>query len=126
MIINKNKLKKLIPFLIVLILIVSILLPIGQAIDVEHIDGIEKGPSFKPVIPLKKTTFVNFDTEKLLDDYAYLASIPTAIFSSDGKLYSYPLQLSHLSQQEAHGMLHNFHLIEDNLTDNLVLRQHLE
>jgi len=53
--------------------------------------GFDKGPSSLPVIPLKKATFIGFDKETLLDDYAYLACVPTAVFQNDEKLYSHPL-----------------------------------
>jgi hypothetical protein len=55
--------------------------------------GFTKGVSWKPVVPLKKATFVNFDENGILDDYAYLAAVPTAIFSdpSHNRLFSNPL-----------------------------------
>ena len=53
--------------------------------------GFDKGPSSLPVVPLEKTTFIGFDKETLLDDYAYLACVPTAVFQNDEKLYSHPL-----------------------------------
>ncbi|KAA0006812.1 MAG: hypothetical protein FE042_05040, partial [Thermoplasmata archaeon] len=42
--------------------------------------GYKKGVSWAPVVPLKKVTFVNFDENSYLDDYAYLSAIPTAVF----------------------------------------------
>ncbi|MCK4348703.1 MAG: hypothetical protein KAW47_08810 [Thermoplasmatales archaeon] len=69
----------------------SVLLPIISAADVDHIKGFDKGPSYKSVIPLKEVTFVNFDEETLLDDYAYLASVPTAVFDDGERLFSHPL-----------------------------------
>ena len=87
----RHNLKKIFSTLIILILVTSIFLPLGQGIDVKNIIGFDKGSSFASVIPIKKTIFVNFDNEKLLDDYSYLAAIPTAVFSADGKLFSYPL-----------------------------------
>jgi len=83
--------KKIIPILIVTILVLSILLPLGQAVNFDYIVGFEKGPSYKSVIPIKKTIFVNFDDEKLIDDYSYLAAVPTAVFNSNGNLFSNPL-----------------------------------
>ena len=62
-----------------------------QVIDGININGFDKGPSYKPVDPLKKITFVNFDEDSLLDDYSYLAAVPTAVFSDNSKLYSHPL-----------------------------------
>jgi len=67
------------------------IVPITLATDVNRIKGIDKGPSYLPVVALKKTTMVNFDEDTYLDDYAYLAAVPTAVFQSDGKLFSYPL-----------------------------------
>jgi len=61
------------------------------AADASDNMGFDKGPSAMPVVPLKKTTFVNYDKESLIDDYAYLASVPTAVFSNQDKLYSHPL-----------------------------------
>ena len=55
--------------------------------------GFDKGVSWKPVLPLKKVTFVNFDKDSYLDDYAYLAAIPTTVFydKSGDRLVSHPL-----------------------------------
>ncbi|MEF8847696.1 MAG: bacteriocin immunity protein [Candidatus Thermoplasmatota archaeon] len=40
---------------------------------------------------MKKTTLINYNEERLIDDYAYLASLPTAVFKENEKLYSHPL-----------------------------------
>jgi hypothetical protein len=40
---------------------------------------------------MKQVTFVNFDEDSYLDDYAYLAAVPTAVFQDKGRLFSYPL-----------------------------------
>jgi hypothetical protein len=85
------KLKNFISVFIVALFIISILLPIVNSVDLNYIKGFEKGPSFKPVVPLKKTIFVNFDNENLIDDYSYLAAVPTAIFNDGDNLYSYPV-----------------------------------
>jgi hypothetical protein len=61
------------------------------AVNIDHISGYDKGPSYRPVVPLKKTTLVNFDQETYLDDYAYLAAVPTAVFYSEDNLFSHPL-----------------------------------
>jgi len=53
--------------------------------------GFDKGPSYKPVASMKKVTFVNFDEEIYLDDYAYLAAVPTAVFDDGDRLFSNPL-----------------------------------
>jgi len=76
----------------VLCMILSpVLLPVISADDVDHIKGFDKGPSYEPVIPLKKITFVNYDENSYLDDYAYLAAVPTAVFDDGGRLFSHPL-----------------------------------
>ncbi len=50
-----------------------------------------EGISWSRVVPVKKVTFVKFDENSFIDDYAFLAAIPTAVFYKDGKLYSHPL-----------------------------------
>ena len=67
------------------------IIPVAVADNVERIQGFNKGPSYKSVVPMKKTTFVNYDEETYLDDYAYLAALPTAVFSDEDKLFSHPL-----------------------------------
>ncbi len=58
-----------------------------------NLNGFEKGISWRPYIPLKKTTFVHFDEESYTDDYAYLASVPTAVFYDNNNdiIFSNPL-----------------------------------
>jgi hypothetical protein len=87
----KIKLKNFVSVLTVAILLVGVLLPLGSADNISNMSGFERGPSFNTVIPIKKTIFVNFDTENLIDDYSYLAAVPTAVFNEDNNLYSYPL-----------------------------------
>ena len=55
--------------------------------------GFDKGPSYLPVAALKKVTLINYDEESHLDDYAYLASVPSAVFKDQKNdlLYSHPL-----------------------------------
>jgi len=55
--------------------------------------GFTKGVSWESVVPLKKATFVNFDENGILDDYAYLAAVPTAVFSdsNNDRIFSNPL-----------------------------------
>ena len=72
------------------LLTVSIL-PVALAADTKHIKSFDKGPSYKPVAPVKKITMVNFDEETYLDDYAYLAAVPTSVFNNEDKLFSHPL-----------------------------------
>jgi len=57
-----------------------------------NIRGYDRGVSWANVVPLKKITFVDFDENSYLDDYAYLACVPTAVFyDGNGRLFSYPL-----------------------------------
>ena len=59
----------------------------------ERFKGYDKGVSWKPVVPLRKVTFVNFDKDSYIDDYAYLAAVPTTVFYDKDmdRLFSYPL-----------------------------------
>ena len=86
-----NESKKIIPLSIVFIMLVGALLPMAQATDLKFIKGFDEGPSYTSVVPMKKTTFVGYDENSILDDYAYLAAVPTTVFNYDGKLFSYPL-----------------------------------
>ncbi|MEF8879145.1 MAG: hypothetical protein V5A64_01980 [Candidatus Thermoplasmatota archaeon] len=74
------------------ILTASVLIPIASATDdTSDYNGFDKGPSSSPVAPLKKTTFIEYDEDSYLDDYSYLASLPTAVFKDKETLYSHPL-----------------------------------
>ena len=69
-----------------------IIVPAGSANkETLNIEGFSKGVSYKPVVPVKKATFVNYDENSYLDDYAFLASVPTTVFSSGKQLVSSPL-----------------------------------
>jgi len=81
--------KRAIISLIIFILLLNIILPNTTANS--ESDGYDKGVSWKPVIPIEKVTFVNFDEESYIDDYSYLAAIPTSVFCFEDKLYSHPL-----------------------------------
>jgi len=83
--------KSLMTILVLIIMLLGTLLPIGQATSIKNFEGCNKGPSYTFVVPTKKTTFVGFDEYSYLDDYAYLAAVPTAVFKNDGKLVSHPL-----------------------------------
>ena len=90
-----NKLKKNRRFLTisaVFLMVISTIIPATIA-DTTATPGFDRGVSWKPMIPLKKVTFVNFDQESTLDDYAYLAAVPTSVFyDKNGKqVYSNPL-----------------------------------
>ena len=76
---------------IVYIMIIAAILPTTLAVDVNRINGFDKGPSYTSVVPMEKVTFVNYDEESYLDDYAYLAAIPTSVFNDGDKLFSHPL-----------------------------------
>ena len=95
---NWVKLNKSIVIFCVCLMIIIILFPIVTSGNIDNINGFDKGPSNKSVVALKKVTLVQFDEEKLIDDYAYLASVPTAAFCYDGRLFSHPL----LFYQEEH------------------------
>lgn len=53
--------------------------------------GFSKGVSHQPVVPIEKATFVQYDESTYLDDYSYLAAVPTSVFNYQNQLYSHPL-----------------------------------
>jgi len=85
------QLKKVIIVAIILMLFLGIFTPVTKSEFAILAKGFDKGPSYKPVVPIKKTTFVNFDKDSLLDDYAYLSAVPTAVFTEGDKIVSHPL-----------------------------------
>ena len=92
--INNRKINLYYTTIIMTILVLStITAPISFANNKEDNEGFNKGPSIKPVIPIKKVTLVNFDENKFLDDYSYLAAVPTAVFYNKdmNAIYSNPL-----------------------------------
>ena len=91
MIKKRIKLSSFVAISVVCIMMGAAIVPSIFATGINRITGCNKGPSYLPVVPLKKTTMVNFDEETYLDDYAYLAAVPTAVFQSEDKLFSYPL-----------------------------------
>ena len=68
---------------------------IGKESTEIYSKGFDKGPSYTNVLPVKKVTMVNYDPDSLLDDYGYLASVPTAVFRDQNTLYSHPLLYYH-------------------------------
>ncbi|HHH80218.1 MAG TPA: hypothetical protein ENL13_04885, partial [Thermoplasmatales archaeon] len=82
------------PVLFVVLMLVSSALPVAVAESniKNSVKGYDKGVSWQPVVPLKKVTFVNFDENSYLDDYSYLAAVPTTVFydKDGGRLFSYP------------------------------------
>jgi hypothetical protein len=88
----------IIALFIILTMIGGAVLPIVIADTSKiYVDGFEKGISWKPYIPLKRTTFVQFDEESYIDDYAYLAAVPTAVFYGkiEDQIFSNPLLFYH-------------------------------
>jgi len=85
--------KKIFVFSIVTLMIALVLFqPIITADDPPIFrKGFDKGVSFENVVPLKKATFINYDEKSYLDDYAYLASVPSSVFYEEDNLYSHPL-----------------------------------
>ncbi|MEF8879709.1 MAG: cell wall-binding repeat-containing protein, partial [Candidatus Thermoplasmatota archaeon] len=86
----KNK-KQILALLIAVLMTVGVLIPLTQAEKNFGENGFDKGPSSLPVVPVKKATLVNYDENSYLDDYAYMASVPSAVFKNENKLYSHPL-----------------------------------
>ncbi len=90
---KKNKIKFCITLLIAGVFLTGIFLPMTQGGKLGYVKGFDKGPSYTSVVPLKKTTFVKFDKNSYVDDYAYLASVPTAVFKDqkEDRIFSNPL-----------------------------------
>jgi len=86
-----NKLKISMSLSIIFILISITLIPIVSAVNIDKLKGINKGPSYLPVVPLKNVFFINYDEDGYLDDFAYLAAVPSSVFQQNGRLFSYPL-----------------------------------
>ncbi|RLF50715.1 MAG: hypothetical protein DRN19_04040, partial [Thermoplasmata archaeon] len=79
---------------IILVMLLSISFPVVAKTNIKDFyRGYDKGVSWKSVVPVRKVTFVNFDENSYLDDYAYLSAIPTAVFYDREKdrLFSHPL-----------------------------------
>lgn len=58
-----------------------------------YVDSFDRGITWKPYVPIKKTTFVNLDKNSYIDDYAYLAAIPNSVFydKNQGEIFTNPL-----------------------------------
>jgi hypothetical protein len=56
-------------------------------------NGYTEGVSWKTVVPIKNAILVNYDGESYIDDFAYLASVPAAVFysQSEDQIFSSPL-----------------------------------
>ncbi len=90
---KKNFKKNVFVYITIISLILGLLVPITNAKQIDIIKGYDKGPSYTNVVPMKKVTFIDFNKTSLIDDYAYLACVPTAIFKDQEKdrLFSHPL-----------------------------------
>jgi len=104
---NRNlRLNIIITFLTIVILIFGAILPsVNANIEIDFIEGFKKGVSWKPLVPMKKVTFVNFNKEDIIDDYAYLSSVPASVFYDEKKerIFSNPLlffQDEYISENE--------------------------
>jgi len=77
---------------VIFILTVS-LFPISYGENVKEFSSGFEGVSWKKVVPLNKVTLVQFDENSYVDDYAYIAAIPSAVFYDEkmDKIYSNPL-----------------------------------
>ena len=81
---------------IIVVMIFGIVTPTAFAENCCYYEkGFDKGVSWMPIVPMKQATLVKFDNMSLLDDYAYLASVPTSVFynngGENGQLFSHPL-----------------------------------
>lgn len=92
--------------LIIVMLVTGAVMPvvIADMGSAQHYKGFKKGISWQPLVPMKKVTFVNFDSENLIDDYAYLASVPASVFydKNEKRIFSNPLlyyQDEHISNK---------------------------
>jgi len=93
MYIKKIKVKIISITVLISLIFMSCVTPVISAenVNINRINAFEKGIPWQKFETLKKVTFVNFDKETLIDDYAYLASIPASIFSNGDMIFSSPL-----------------------------------
>ncbi|MCK5559755.1 MAG: hypothetical protein KAJ51_04155, partial [Thermoplasmata archaeon] len=93
MLINKKLILTIFVVVILLALVVwGALAPGEESERAVALPGFE-GVSWTNVVPIKKTTLVNYDPDSYIDDYAYLAAVPASVFYSQNndKLFSNPL-----------------------------------
>jgi len=57
----------------------------------EKIENLPKAVAWKELKPFSALTLVGMDKESYIDDFAYLASVPTAVFREKDSLYSSPI-----------------------------------
>lgn len=88
-----RKMKNMMSLMIVAILLMSVFIPLTYGANLSYVNGFDKGPSYTSVVPTKEVTLVNYDEDSLVDDYAYLASVPTAVFKDQksNRMFSHPL-----------------------------------
>ena len=85
--------------LLALFLLSSPLLPLFGVVPVAAYGGRDAAwnpnglqhVAWKPLNPMATATFVGFDRDSYLDEWAYLAALPTSVFSAKGQLYASPL-----------------------------------
>ena len=77
--------------LLTVVMLISTGFTSGVLSDISGERGFSKGVTWQPFVPVKKTTFVKFDKDSLLDDYGFLAAVPASVFSHSGVLYCNPL-----------------------------------
>jgi len=90
---KKDKIKFFMALLATSLFFTGMLIPMTQGEKLQYAKGFDKGPSYTSIVPLEKVTFVNFDENSYLDDYAYLAAVPTAVFKDqdEDRMFSNPL-----------------------------------
>ena len=80
--------------LLISLLINTLLLNAAFAeLDANNHKGFNKGVSWKPIVPMKKVTLIKSNEDNLIDDYSYLASIPSSVFYDEinNRIFSNPL-----------------------------------
>ena len=86
-----KKLKKHLIIFIIIHLCFSLFIPQVNSVNLQNIPSTDKGPAYKSVIPLKKITLIQHDENTYIDDFMYLASVPTCVFNQDNLLFCNPL-----------------------------------
>ncbi|NIA10309.1 MAG: hypothetical protein GWP10_11435, partial [Nitrospiraceae bacterium] len=78
---------------VVVMMVVSPLLSLSYGQDVKELPSGFEGVSWKKVVPVNKVTLVKFDENSYVDDFAYMAAIPSSACYDDktDKIYSNPL-----------------------------------
>ncbi len=86
---------------IVAMMVLTPLLSLSYGEDVRELPSGFDGVSWKKVVPLNKVTLVKFDENSYVDDFAYMAAIPSSVFYDDNtdKIYSNPLLFYEPSKQ---------------------------